>query len=314
MQDTHSTSYRAKSLIGKLLLHSLLIIGAISTLLPFFWMVSTSLKEPAEAVSTEISWFPKTVTLKNYAEAWKEVPFPRYFINTILCTVIIMFSVLITSSLGAYAFARMDFPGREIVFIAFLSVMMVPQPVYLVPSYIILSKLPTLEALLQPILPGLSWQIHSFKLALNIPSNDSWIDTYSALIVPWCANVFTIFLLRQHFRSVPKDLYEAAIIDGCSRFGFLWRIMLPVSKGVLVAAGLFSIIGSWNSFMWPLVVTNSDEMRPIQVGLSFFAQEAGSQPTLQMAAATFCTIPLLVLFFFAQKQIIASFARSGLKG
>ncbi len=176
----------------------------------------------------------------------------------------------------------MEYRGRNFLFLLFLSTMMVPQPVYLAPSYVILAKM-------------------------------GWIDTFAALIVPWTANVFSVFLLRQHFRTLPRSLYEAAILDGCSRFGFLWRIALPLSKSVIVTVILFDVIGSWNSFMWPLVVTNSENMRVLQVGLSYFNQEQASNFPLLMAASTFCTIPLLVLFVLAQKQIVSSYSRSGLK-
>jgi ABC-type glycerol-3-phosphate transport system permease component len=161
--------------------------------------------------------------------------------------------------------------------------MMVPQPIYLIPSYYLLTKI-------------------------------GWINTYQALIVPWIASIFSIFLLRQQFKTVPQDLFDAAVIDGCSRFGILWRILLPISKPILVTIGIFSIIGSWNSFMWPLVMTSSDNIRVLQVGLSYFAQESSSQTALLMSASTFSIAPLLILFLFAQRHIISSYITSGLKG
>jgi multiple sugar transport system permease protein len=274
--------YRATRRIGRGTLYFILTLGAATMILPFFWMLSTSLKTPPEALQFPPTWIPQVFDFSNYVNAWRAVPFPLYFLNTILVATAVMFCVLVTSSLAAYAFARMRFPGRETIFLLFLSMMMVPMPVYLVPSYVILSKL-------------------------------RWVDTFYALIIPWAAHVFSIFWLRQHFRTIPNDLYDAAIIDGCSRFGFLWRVMIPLSKSVLVAVALFSLIGSWNSFMWPLVVTNSVSKRIIQVGLAYFSTEQGTQYTLMMAAATFCIAPLLAIFFVAQKQIISSFARSGLK-
>ncbi|KPL18149.1 MAG: ABC transporter permease [candidate division Zixibacteria bacterium SM23_81] len=269
-------------LAGRIMLYLILALGAATMILPFFWMLSTSLKTPPEALRFPPTWIPQVFDFSNYIDAWRAVPFPLYFLNTIFVALSVMVLVLITSSLAAYAFARMRFPGRETIFLLFLSMMMVPMPVYLVPSYVILSKL-------------------------------GWVDTYYALIIPWAAHVFSIFWLRQHFRTIPNDLYDAATIDGCSRFGFLWRVMIPLSKSILVAVSLFSLIGSWNSFMWPLVVTNSVSKRIIQVGLAYFSTEQGTQYTLMMAAATFCISPLLAIFFVAQKQIISSFARSGLK-
>jgi len=282
MTGMNASSYRLGRLAGRAILYLTLAVGSLTMVMPFFWMLSTSLKTPPEALRFPPTFIPKLFDFSNYVDAWKAVPFPLYFGNTIFVAFVVMILVLITSSLAAYAFARMRFPGRETIFLLFLSMMMVPMPVYLVPSYVILSKL-------------------------------GWVDTYNALIIPWAAHVFSIFWLRQHFRTIPNDLYDAATIDGCSRFGFLWRIIIPLSRSVLVAVALFSLIGSWNSFMWPLVVTNSVSKRIIQVGLAYFSTEQGTQYTLMMAAATFCIAPLLFLFFIAQKQIISSFARSGLK-
>ena len=236
-------------------------------LLPFLWMIATSLEQGG---------------LSNYADAWNEVPFGRYLVNTLVVTLLTVLGVLVTSALAAYSFATMEYRGRNFLFLLFLSTMMVPQPVYLAPSYVILAKM-------------------------------GWIDTFAALIVPWTTNVFSVFLLRQHFRSLPRSLYEAAVLDGCSRFGYLWRVALPLSRSAIVTVVLFDIIGSWNSFMWPLVVTNSENMRVLQVGLSYFNQEQASNFPMLMAASTFCTIPLLVMFVLAQRQIVSSYSRSGLK-
>lgn len=282
MIGTRIGSHRPGHHLSRGLIYLVLAVGSLTMVMPFFWMLATSLKTPPEALRFPPTFIPETFDLSNYIEAWQAVPFLTYFMNTIFVASSVMLLVLATSSLAAYAFARMQFPGRETIFLLFLSMMMVPMPVYLVPSYVILTRL-------------------------------GWVDTYYALIIPWAAHVFSIFWLRQHFRTIPNDLYDAAIIDGCSRFGFLWRIMLPLSRSVLVAVALFSLIGSWNSFMWPLVVTNSVSKRIIQVGLAYFSTEQGTQYTLMMAAATFCIAPLLIIFFIAQKQIISSFARSGLK-
>ncbi len=247
--------------------HFFLILGGIVMLLPFLWMVNTSLQQGG---------------FGNFVEAWTKVPFGRYFINTLIVTVLTVSGVLVTSCLAAYSFATMRYRGRDMLFLLFLSTMMVPQPVYLAPSYVILSKL-------------------------------GWINTYLALIVPWTANVFSIFLLRQHFRTIPISLYEAAILDGCSRLKYLWKVVLPLSKSVIITVLLFNIIGSWNSFMWPLVVTHSENLRVLQVGLSYFNQEQSSNFHLLMAASTFSTMPLIILFIAAQKRIVASYSRSGIK-
>ncbi len=240
----------------------------------------TYIKVPAAAVHRERKVVPHW---ENFTKAWNKVPFGRYFFNTILVSLTVMVGVIVTGALSAYAFARMRFIGKDFLFYLFISMMMVPQPIYLIPSYVLLNHL-------------------------------GWIDTYQALIIPWMANIFTIFLLRQHFKTIPQDLFDAAAIDGCSRFRMLWQIVLPLSKSVLATAAIFSVIGSWNSFMWPLVMTNSESLRVLQVGLSYFSQESSSQTTLLMAASTFSIAPLIALFLLAQRQIISSFASSGLKG
>jgi ABC-type glycerol-3-phosphate transport system permease component len=242
------------------------------------------IEEYKEVPSSQIKMIKKVPSFhwQNYVKAFNKVPFIIYFKNTLVVSFLTLIGVLITSTLAAYAFARMEFFGRDFLFYLFLSMMMVPEPIYLVSSYVLLDKI-------------------------------SWLDTYQALIVPWCVNIFTIFLFRQHFKSLPQELFDAAAIDGCSTFGMLWRIMLPLSKSVIATASIFSLIGSWNSFMWPLVMTNRPELRVLQVGLSYFNQEASTQTTLLMAASTFSIVPILILFFMAQKQIIASYAKAGLK-
>ncbi len=260
-------SMNPKTAVLSLTKHFFLILGGILMLLPFLWMVNTSLQGGG---------------LSNYVEAWTKVPFGRYFLNTLFVTLLTVAGVLVTASLAAYSFATMKYRGRNFLFLLFLSTMMVPQPVYLAPSYVILAKL-------------------------------GWINTYMALIIPWTTNVFSIFLFRQHFKTIPKTLYEAAILDGCGRLKYLWKVVLPLSKPVIVTVILFNIIGSWNSFMWPLVVTHSENLRVLQVGLSYFNQEQSSNFELLMAASTFSTIPLVILFLFVQKRIVASYSRSGIK-
>lgn len=262
--------------------YAVLIIGALTILFPFFWMLSTSLKTPIESVKFPPTFIPENPQFSNYSEAWSQVNFTRYFINTIIITVCELAGVLLTSILAAYAFARFNFRGREFVFTALLGIMMIPMPVYIVPGYMMLQKF-------------------------------GWIDTYYAQVVPWLANVFSIFLLRQHFKTIPNDLYDAAVIDGYSDLGFLFKIVVPLSKPALVTISIFTALSSWNSFIWPLVVTNSDSIRPVQVGLAYFIQEQSTSYTLLMAASTFVILPLIVLFFIAQKQIVASYSRSGLK-
>ncbi|HPJ71940.1 MAG TPA: carbohydrate ABC transporter permease, partial [bacterium] len=187
-----------------------------------------------------------------------------------------------TSALAAYAFARMRFRFKEGLFMILLATMMVPKQVILIPDYAILSSL-------------------------------HWINTYYVLIVPFIAAVFGIYFLRQHFETLPQDLFDAASIDGCSQLRTLFQIVLPLSKGVLITVSLFTFIMTWNSLLWPLVMTNTPEMRPLQVGLAVFNQESGTEWELLMAASTFSILPLLAIFFLAQKQFIEGITRSGMK-
>jgi len=242
------------------------------------------IREYVKISSKTVQHVYKPISIKwdNFIKVFKKVPFARYFANTLVVSFLSLLGVLITSAFAAYAFARMEFKGKEMLFLLFVSMVMVPEPIYLISSYVLLNKL-------------------------------NWLDTYRALIIPWCVNVFTVFLFRQHFKSLPKELFDAASIDGCSTFGILRRIVLPLSKPVIATASVFSLIGSWNSFMWPLIMTISPEKRLLQVGLSYFNAEASAQTTLLMAASTFSIVPILILFFLAQRQIIESTAKTGLK-
>jgi multiple sugar transport system permease protein len=266
----------------KFSVHLPLAFGAFWMLLPFFWMVSTSLKTQMEALRFPPTILPTALMFSNYLEAFKQVDFSRYFLNTIVMAVGTTALVFITSTLAAYAFARLKFWGRDFFFALFLAIMMIPVPVYLAPSYVILSQF-------------------------------GWIDTFLALIIPWSANVLAIFLLRQHFRILPEELFDAARIDGLNHLQILGRIVLPLSKAVLITVGVFQIVSNWNAFLWPLIVTHSDAMRTIQTGLAYFSQAESTNYPLLCAASTFTTAPLIIMYFFVQKQIMESYARTGIK-
>jgi multiple sugar transport system permease protein len=194
-----------------------------------------------------------------------------------------MFIEVIFSALAAYAFAKFNFFGKNFLFLLFLGTMMIPGEVMLIPNYITMV-------------------------------NFGWVDTFYALIIPWTVSVFSIFLLRQFFMSIPHELFEAAILDGCGKFKYLTTVMLPLSKPALVTVMLFKFIGSWNSFLWVLIMTNSPKMRTIPVGLTYFVSDVGTQYNYLMAASTFAMAPILILFLLLQKQFIQGIARTGLKG
>ncbi|MBN2384495.1 carbohydrate ABC transporter permease [bacterium] len=343
--------HRFRNMLLDLLVHIILITVGIFMVVPFVWMVVTSLKDPTEVLAFPPRWIPEqkyyavlpgenarevrvqTISApdtgsaenpstissdqlvvrciepgpdqgrkwsigrtdlrsrrflwSNYPRAWseisREVTFSRYFYVTTIVALLTTLGQLITSTLAAFAFARLKFFLNHIIFTILLGTMMVPQPVLLIPDFILLAKF-------------------------------GWLNTFYALIVPWLANVFGIFLLRQYFLTIPEELLDAARIDGCGNIRILVQIMVPLAKPILMTLALFTFIGSWNSFMWPLIVTNSPDMRTLQVGLASLQSESGIQWTLMMAASTFSLIPLIVLFFFVQKHLIESFARSGLKG
>ena len=264
-------------------IYAILIAGALWALFPFVWMVLTSLKGYAEASAAE-NFLPTRWLFSNYVDAWNEVGnFPRYFANTLFMAGATVIGVLITSTLAAYAFARMEFPGRDKLFVVLLATMMVPFEVTLVPNFIIIRNL-------------------------------QWSDHYEALIIPWIASAFSIFLLRQFFRSIPQELHDAAVIDGCTHLRFLTSIVLPLSRPALITSGLFTFLASWNSLMWPLLVTNRPEMRPIQVAMSTFIGDAGTQIQLLLAAVTISVIPVIIVYLILQRWFIEGIATVGIRG
>jgi len=218
----------------------------------------------------------------NYREAWHAAPFRRYFFVSFFTAGTQVIGGLIIATMAAFAFARIRFPGRDIIFMLFVATMMVPGEVLLIPNYILLAKL-------------------------------HWLDTFYALIVPWLASVFGIFLLRQFFLSLPQDLFDAARIDGASYWGMLWRIAFPLAVPGLITYGIFAFLGAYNALLWPLIVTQSPEMRTIQVGLQAFIGEAGSDYGELMAASTMAILPIVLGYFFAQRHFIQGIARSGIK-
>jgi len=219
---------------------------------------------------------------QNYVDAWNAAPFGRYYLNTVFVAIVTTFLEIIFAAMAAFAFAKMEFFGKNFMFTIFLATMMVPGEVLLVPNFITLTVF-------------------------------GWIDTYYALIVPWVVSVFAIFLLRQHFMTIPDELYDAAKIDGLSKWKFLWRVMVPLSKPAVITGALLKFVGSWNSFLWVLIVTKSPEYRTLPVGLQNFSSATGTEYNLLMAAATFSIVPVVMLFLFTQKYFIAGIARSGLK-
>ena len=255
-----------------LTIHVLLIGAALSFALPYLWMVTTSLKPLSETFSPPYL-YPIWFKWDNYLAAWSAAPFGRYYLNSLIMGVTIAFGQVVAGAMAAYAFDRLDFPFKNVIFFAFLGTLMIPFHLLLVPSYLIVADL-------------------------------GWLNSYQGLIVPRLVSAFGILLMRQYFRTLPRELDDAAMIDGCGRLGILFRILLPISKPAIAALGLFAFLFAWNDFLWPLVVTTDPDMLTIQVGLANFAGKYGTQWVYLMAGTVTSTAPLLLLFIFTQRWII----------
>jgi ABC-type glycerol-3-phosphate transport system permease component len=266
----------------------LLILGAFVSIIPFLFMVSHSLKTIAEtitrssAIPFDPKFWPRVPQWSNYRVAWQEARFGLYFRNSVIITAITVGGIVFTSSLSAYAFAKLRFVGRDLIFTILLSTLMIPQTVLLIPNFIIVAKL-------------------------------GWIDRLPALTVPFLASAFHIFLLRQFFSQIPNELIEVAKIDGATHLRSLISIVLPLSKAPIFTVVFLSFIYTWNLLQWPLVVTQTPRWRPITVGLSMFITEAGPETHLRMAGAVIAVLPVITVYFIAQRQFTEAITRSGLK-
>ena len=274
-------------LMRNIVTYLLLSIGVVIAVFPFFWMISTSLMSLGEAQGTRL--IPSALHLENYGNAWQEAKFSLYMWNSVRITFLTLAGELIVSTLAAYAFARIKFPGRDLIFAVLLSTLMIPIMVTIIPNFLTVTWLGRIGPL-------------------------KWINNWPALTVPFMGNVFSIFLLRQFFAQIPDELFDSAQIDGAGHLRFLWNVVLPLSKAPLMVVMILSFIYTWNALAWPLLVTNSPDWRPIAVGLYSFIDEAGQMFNLMMAGAFIAIIPVLILYFFTQRQFTESIARSGMKG
>lgn len=272
-----------KKVVSKSLIYILLIIGALFILVPFIWMISTSLKPSNEVLIIPPKFIPSKIMWENYKTAWEAAPFKTYFKNSIIVTVSVTIGELITTILAAFAFSKIKFKGRDLIFTLLIATMMVPGEVLTIPNFVTLSKL-------------------------------GWIDSYKALIIPWCASVYAIYLLKQHFMSIPDELYNAAKIDGCTDFKFLWTIMVPLARPAIMTLIILKVISSWNSFFWPLIVTNSQDMRTLPLALSAFTNEFGTDYNVLMAATNIIVFPVMIFYIILQKHIISGVSKQGIKG
>lgn len=269
-------------MIRRLVTYCVLGAGAVVAVFPFFWMVTTSFKSLEEASTPGIWPFPETWLWENYVEAFQAAPFGIYFLNTFLVAFATTAAVVCTSLFAGYAFARLPFPGRGLLFGLVLATLMIPFEVVLIPNFVFITEL-------------------------------GWYNTYLALIIPWCANAFSIFLVRQAFLSVPQDFFDAARVDGCGHLQFTVFIGAPLVRPALVTVALFAFLASYNALLWPLVVTGDDSMRVVQVGLTVFSGAEGVRVQLLMAASVIVILPTVALYFVAQRYFVEAAFGSAVK-
>ncbi len=269
--------------ISSVLTYLFLTIGALIMVFPFFWMITGSFKTSAEVTTFPPKWLPGSLNLANYKFAFETAPFATYFANSLIVVISSVTVCTVTTILGAFAFSRLRFPGREVIFGALLAMMMVPFEMLIITNYRTVVK----------------WGIH---------------DTLWAMIIPFMSSIFYTYILKNFFDTVPDSLYQAARVDGCSDWKYLWRVMVPIAKPSLVTIILLNAIASWNSFLWPMLATSSATVRTLPFGLYNFVTEGGARNEVMMAAATIVVLPMLILFLFARKYIVNGVARGGLKG
>jgi ABC-type glycerol-3-phosphate transport system permease component len=279
-----------------------LVVMALVMLLPFVWLVSSSLKGQVEIFQYPPQWIPNPFHWDNYPNALTAKPFDLYLLNTLKIVFLNVIAVVFSSSLCAYGFARIKFWGRDFWFSIVMATLFLPYAILIVPQFIIFSKLPVPQI--------------DFPLLGITTQSRNWIDTFLPLTIPYFfgGGAFNIFLLRQFFRTVPEELADAARIDGCTEFGIYWRIMMPLARPALITVGIFTFLNAWNDLLGPVIYLRSPNNFTVAVGLASFRSLQSSRWDLQLAAATALIIPVLILFFFAQRYFIKGVVMSGLKG
>jgi multiple sugar transport system permease protein len=271
--------------IEKLFLYGLILSGAVLTAMPFIWMFLTAFKGPADVVSIPMHWFPTVWRFDNFGVIWKLIPFTRVYLNSIIVAVCQTLGVLLTSAMAAYAFARIKFWGRDVIFLIYLGTIMIPEWVLIIPIFLTVK------------------QLH-------------WLNTYQGLIVPGLCSAISTFLLRQFFLTVPRDYDEAADMDGANRFQIFSLVILPLAKPALLTVGLLTFMGSWNTFLWPLIITSKVEMQTLPLALSRFVTFYGWTRVewgALMGATLLSILPIILIYAMLQDYFIRGIALSGLK-
>ena len=280
-----SAQQKVVKFVVKLMVYLFLIVMALVVLFPFYWMIISSLKDLAEYRLSVPTFWPKKILFSNYAEAFTTASLGRLFLNTMYVGVVSTILSLIITVLSAFAFARLEFKGRETLFAALLATMMIPGELFTITNYSTVTQL-------------------------------GWMNTYTVLIVPFLVSVFYIFLLRQNFMQIPNELYLAAKVDGSGDLKYLWKVMIPLSLPTLISITILKMMGAWNSYIWPKLVANDTAHTLITNGLRNAFTDASGQANypVQMAAVAIVSAPLFMVFIFLRKYIMAGVSRSGIKG
>ena len=283
--QTVSTKQRAMKIVVQVLLYTFLSIMALIVVFPFYWMIISSLKTTVEYRLPVPTLFPQQIMWSNYVEAFSAANLGRLFINTVIVGIVSTLLSLVITILSAFAFARLEFKGKNALFAALLATMMIPGELFTITNYITVN-------------------------------NFGWIDTYTVLIVPFLVSIFYIYLLRQNFLQIPNELYLAAKVDGTGDFKYLCKVMIPLSLPTLISITILKMMGAWNSYVWPRLVTKSEEMRLITNGLrdAFTDMSGQANIPVQMAAVAVVSAPLFLVFIFLRKYIMKGVSRSGIKG
>ncbi|MCK4724293.1 MAG: carbohydrate ABC transporter permease [Anaerolineales bacterium] len=274
---------RLSSPIMKIALYAVLIVVAATMFVPFLWMISTSLKENQFVLSMPPEFFPAAPTLESYQQLLELLPFGRMMVNSFIVAISVTIGQIISGSMAAYVFARMEFRGRDVIFLAYLATLMIPSQVTIVPLFILMRYL-------------------------------GWINTYQGIISPMVFTAFGTFLLRQSFLTIPKELEEAAFIDGASHWTVFWKIIMPVSRPALATLAVFAFMQAWNAYLWPLFVINDENIMTLPVGLALLHGRYLTEWNLVMAGAVVTIVPMLIIYLMAQDYFVKGVVTSGLKG
>jgi ABC-type glycerol-3-phosphate transport system permease component len=270
--------------LSKYLSHGIMILASVIVGLPFFWMLTTSFKSDVEVGLFPPIWIPANLLWENYVRVWNAAPFDKFYINSTITTLSGVLISLVVGALSAYAFARIEFPHRDLLFLVVLATMMIPGEMALVPNYLILRNL-------------------------------EWINTYQGIVIPHVSSAFGCFLLRQAFLSLPQEIFDAAKIDGAGHLRMLINIALPMTRPVVATFTLFLFIGKWNAYLWPLIVTNTWDMRKLPIGLVMVREAEGTLGWQHlMAASLLVMLPVLIVFFMTQRHIIEGIGQGAVKG